>query len=132
MASVASQLIEEVTAHAQRDSLTDAREICADGTYFPNNLRTFRKFLSDSGFNLQGGGSDAFSVEGEVLSLQGNQFLWDGRLKSENVAVFRTLLDFLEENDRNEPLAGTPSLIPEQLENRSYCVMLTEYSDGCI
>ena len=40
MASVASQLIEEVTAHAQSDSLEDAREICADGTYFPNNLRT--------------------------------------------------------------------------------------------
>ena len=39
MASVASQLIEEVTAHAQSDSLEDAREICADGTYFPNNLR---------------------------------------------------------------------------------------------
>jgi len=39
MASVASQLIEVVAAHAQRDSLEDAREICADGTYFPNNLR---------------------------------------------------------------------------------------------
>jgi len=39
MASVASQLIEEVTAHAQSDSLEDAREICADGTYFPNNQR---------------------------------------------------------------------------------------------
>ena len=38
MASVASQLIEEVTAHAQSDGLEDAREICADGTYFPNNL----------------------------------------------------------------------------------------------
>ena len=38
MASVASQLIEEVTAQAQSDSLEDAREICADGTYFPNNL----------------------------------------------------------------------------------------------
>jgi len=36
---VASQLIQEVTAHAQSDSLEDAREICADGTYFPNNLR---------------------------------------------------------------------------------------------
>ena len=34
MASVASQLIEEVTAHAQIDSLEDARQICADGTYF--------------------------------------------------------------------------------------------------
>ena len=40
MASVASQLIEEVTAHAQSDSLEDAREICVDGTYFPNYLRT--------------------------------------------------------------------------------------------
>jgi len=38
MASVASQLINEVTAHAQNDSLEEAREICADGTYFPNNL----------------------------------------------------------------------------------------------
>ena len=39
MASVASQLIEEVTAHAQSDSLEDARGICRGGTYFPNNLR---------------------------------------------------------------------------------------------
>ena len=39
MASVASQLIEEVTAHAQSESLEDAREVCAHGTYFPNNLR---------------------------------------------------------------------------------------------
>jgi len=38
MASVASQLIEEVTEHVQSDSLEDAREICANGTYFPNNL----------------------------------------------------------------------------------------------
>jgi len=41
MASVASQLVEEVTAHAQSDSLEDAREICADGTYCPNKLRIF-------------------------------------------------------------------------------------------
>ena len=40
MASVASQLIEKVTAHAQSDSLEDVRERCAEGTYFPNNLRT--------------------------------------------------------------------------------------------
>jgi len=40
MASVASQLIEEVIAHVQSDSLEDALEICADGTYFQNNLRT--------------------------------------------------------------------------------------------
>ena len=39
MTSVSSQLIEEVTGHAQNDSLEDARDICADGTYFPNNLR---------------------------------------------------------------------------------------------
>ena len=39
MESVASQLIQEVTAHAQNDSLEDAREICADGTYFQNDLR---------------------------------------------------------------------------------------------
>jgi len=39
MASVASQLVEEVTAHVQSDSLEDAREICADGAYVPNNLR---------------------------------------------------------------------------------------------
>jgi len=38
MASLVSQLVEEVTAHAQSDSLEDAREICANGTYFPNNL----------------------------------------------------------------------------------------------
>ena len=43
MASVASQLIEEVNAHEQSDSLEDAREICADGTYFPNNLRTVQR-----------------------------------------------------------------------------------------
>jgi len=42
MASVASQLIQEVTAHAQSDSLEDAPQICADGTYFPNNLRKTR------------------------------------------------------------------------------------------
>jgi len=41
MVSVASQLKEEITAHAQRDSLEDAQEICADSTYFPNNLHTF-------------------------------------------------------------------------------------------
>jgi hypothetical protein len=34
-------LIEEVTAHAQNDRLKDAREICADGTYLPNNLRIY-------------------------------------------------------------------------------------------
>ena len=44
MASVASQLIEEITAHAQRDSLEDAREICTDSTYLLNNLRILYEF----------------------------------------------------------------------------------------
>jgi len=44
MASVASQLVEEVTAHAQSDSLEDVREICADGSYFPNNPCTYQSF----------------------------------------------------------------------------------------
>ena len=38
MASVASKMIEKVTAHVQSDSLEDAQEICTDGTYVPNNL----------------------------------------------------------------------------------------------
>jgi len=41
MVTVASQLVEEVTTHAQSDSLEDAREICADGTYLPNNLYVY-------------------------------------------------------------------------------------------
>ena len=57
MASVASQLIEEVTAHAQSESLEDAREICADGTYFQNNLRISNLMGSSTGSQLytQGG-----------------------------------------------------------------------------
>ena len=39
MASVTSQLVEEVIAHAHNDSLEDVQEICADSTYFPNNIR---------------------------------------------------------------------------------------------
>jgi len=45
MASVSSQMIEEVTAHAQNDSLENAREICADGTYFPNDLSILQNFI---------------------------------------------------------------------------------------
>ena len=45
MASVSSQLIEEVTAHSQSVSPEDAREICADGTYFPNNVRNIIKII---------------------------------------------------------------------------------------
>jgi len=39
MASEASQMVEEVTAHEQSDGLKDAREIHADSTYFHYNLR---------------------------------------------------------------------------------------------
>ena len=49
MTSVASQLIEEVTAHEQSDSLEDAREICADVTHFPNNLRIICGYGTSSG-----------------------------------------------------------------------------------
>jgi hypothetical protein len=52
MASVASQLIQEVTAHAQSDSLEDAQEICADGTYCPNNLRTLYDLCYISAYSL--------------------------------------------------------------------------------
>jgi len=45
MGFMVSQLIEEVTAHAQNDSLEDAREICAEGTYFPNNLRKRQYYI---------------------------------------------------------------------------------------
>jgi hypothetical protein len=38
MVSVASQLVEEVTAHAQNVILEDAWEICEDCIYIPNNL----------------------------------------------------------------------------------------------
>ena len=44
MVSVASQLIEEVTAHAQSDSL-NARDTHTDGTYFPHNLRNITRYL---------------------------------------------------------------------------------------
>ena len=54
MASVVSQLIEEVTAHAQSDSLEDAREICSDGTYFPNNLRSYVEQMLSSGIKARG------------------------------------------------------------------------------
>ena len=45
MASVASQLLEEATAHEQSGSLEDAREIYADGTYFVSNLRSFYRLI---------------------------------------------------------------------------------------
>jgi len=52
MASVPFEFIEEVTARAQSDSLEDAREICADGTFFPNNLHTVIR-LGAEGSNIR-------------------------------------------------------------------------------
>jgi len=52
MASVASQLMEEVLARAQSNNLEDVREICADGTYFPNDLRTVVIQLHVSALNV--------------------------------------------------------------------------------
>jgi hypothetical protein len=43
MASIASQLIEEVTAHAQRVNLEDAQEICAEYTFRITFLYTVMK-----------------------------------------------------------------------------------------
>jgi len=66
MASVASQLIEEVTVlHVQRDSLENAREICADDTYFPNNLRNIGTATS-----LQRGqiGPDLATLQGSICT----------------------------------------------------------------
>ena len=40
--------MEEVTARAQSNSLEDAQEICADGTYFPNNLCKFHAISTET------------------------------------------------------------------------------------
>jgi len=69
MASVASQLIEEVTAHAQSASFEDAREICADGTYFPNNLRNNWIQWHDQILRLLYAIID--SIEGSVRTVRG-------------------------------------------------------------
>jgi hypothetical protein len=61
--------------------------------------------------------------------------VWQGRVKSRNLAAFPTVLDFLDKNDRNEPPAGTQSHITQHLENMSqqflsYYPFLTEDSVG--
>ena len=53
MASVAFQLIEEVAACAQRNSLEDAREICTDSTYFPNNLHRWLYSIQNNFLYIQ-------------------------------------------------------------------------------
>jgi hypothetical protein len=54
-----------------------------------------------------------------------------GLVKFGNLAAFPTMLDYLDENDRNEPPAGTQSHITQHLENLSqqflsHCPFLTE------
>jgi len=69
MASVASKLIDEVTPHAQRDSLEDARETYADGTYFPNNLRIFKCLIRKCLLHLRASLSKLFDVFVRFLRL---------------------------------------------------------------
>ena len=69
MASVASQLMEEVTAHAQSDSLEDARETCADGTYFPNSLRILDYVMFDASMDTGMTGCFETEFEIEIISL---------------------------------------------------------------
>jgi len=66
MASAASQMIEEVTAHVQSDSLEDAREIYADGTYFPNNLRSI--LILEEGSKRRRGPGSSVGIATELLA----------------------------------------------------------------
>jgi hypothetical protein len=91
--------------------------------------------LNDLYLNLQGNGNNIFSMEDNVRAFYRKLLLWQGRVKSRNLAAFPTMLDFLDENDRNEPPAGTQSHITQHLENMSqqllsYYPLLTEDSDG--
>jgi hypothetical protein len=91
--------------------------------------------LNDLNLNLQGNGNNIFSVEDKVCAFYRKLLVWQGRVKSRNLAAFPTMLDFLDKNDRNEPPAGTQSHITHHLENLSqqflsYYPFLTEDSDG--
>jgi hypothetical protein len=66
----------------------------------------FSKF-SDRNLNLQSNGNNIFSVEDKVRAFYSKLLVWQGRAKSGNLAAFPTMLDYLDENDRNEPPAGT-------------------------
>ena len=74
MASVESQLIEEFNAHAQSDSLEDAREICADVTYFPNNLR-FSSTVSIRTYTIWSGIIDPLSFSCSLYLFQSMKLL---------------------------------------------------------
>jgi hypothetical protein len=91
--------------------------------------------LNDLNLNLQGNGNNIFSMEDKVHAFYRKLLVWQGRVKSKNFAAFPTMLDFLDENDRNEPPAGTLSHSMQHLENLSqqflsHYPFLTEDSDG--
>jgi len=67
MGPVVSQLIEEVIVHAQSYSLKDALEICADGTYFLNNLRISWKRIQQGKIKVH------FNLKTEIKNHLGNQ-----------------------------------------------------------
>jgi hypothetical protein len=71
----------------------------------------------------------------EVCAFYRKLLVWQGRVKSGNLAAFPTMLDFLDENDRSESPAETQSHITQHFENLSqqfllYYSFLTEDSDG--
>jgi hypothetical protein len=91
--------------------------------------------LNDLNLNLQCNGNNLFSMEDKVRVFHRKLLVWQGRVKSENLAAFPTMLDFLDENYRNEQPAGTQSHITQCLGNLSqkflsYYPFLTEDSDG--
>jgi hypothetical protein len=73
-------------------------------------------------------------MKDKVREFYRNLLVWQGRVKFGNLVPFHTMLDFLEENDRNEPPAGTQCHITQHLEHMSqqflsYYPFLTEDSD---
>jgi hypothetical protein len=74
-------------------------------------------------------------MEDKVRTFYRKLLVWQGRVKSGNMATFPRVLDFIDENDRNEPPAGTQPHIAQHLEYLSqhflsYYPFLTEESDG--
>jgi hypothetical protein len=56
---------------------------------------------------LQGYGSKIFSMEGKVRVFHRKMFLWQGSVKTENLAEFPILMNSINENDKNEPPANS-------------------------
>jgi len=99
MMSVVSQLIEEVTAHVQSDSFEDAPYICADGTYFPNNLRNNK--IKSHLYSAQ-----THFVKGNII-LYGYLFLCTVRnplaLNSKRIGIHYGKMWFCNLHDRRQP-----------------------------